>query len=928
MEEDAARKAERIKAMLQGYYGAGPAEPATNDARPAASQSMQPVYQVHATVDSPAFDAVQHIQQLLQTSSLERLMVEHRNTSKEIKNLDSDMQQLVYENYNKFISATDTIRAMKSKVDTAVPELEKLKNIMDTVADRSLMVSTKLQKRQDRMEELHRVQLLLKKLQAVFELPKRMRAALEEDVLDTAVSYYAEAQPLLQKYGNRGTFKQIAVDSDNVAKELSQVLKRRLAERKDDTERCVLLLRKLGEPDDTLQDRYLAGRAQRLRKVLSDGSTLVEAMAVAAASPRDAATSPATAAAIQAVVSRVDQPAAWGLTEGDTCVPNLRAFAKALDEKLINAVQETVMNVMRFFLPQDLAPEATAAKRQPLLALARTAFDEYFVIVQRAVADAVATSVFRAARLSEAGSALSEEELQLEARDLEFDSDWGADALALALSTASADLGLVSSGLPELGLKERAAELVAGAVCHHVHSCVAALRARVMRAVAAVRQRLGDQQAGGQALGSQGGGDASGSASVLKKGFVYITQLISRGLAAMMQGLRAYEGHMRLLSSWHPQFLDTVQAALHSLFLDLLHAFLATCGLRYDGSDLLREAFNSSSSSSRPRLTSPATGVAAGGSAPSPASVWCTSGPVTPLAAATSAAALLQQPGTGLGAEAAAPRPVPPGLVLLLARVCSVMEQQSVTWVMEALAGAFELRGPISALAAARAEPLPPAFVPGEVARCLSAAAAALLATYLELHGRQLSLMVRRSVAATNWLQHKEPRGPRPVCDLLAERLGRAELEVSQLVEDSSRRADMLMSNNAVRNERGFDAGLLLETSNVERNLAKIFREKVKVFGGPLQFSQASILSGIAGIGLKSLVECIRLQTLSRAGLQQLQLDCHYLRPLLRRCTAGRAQQVVDSLLDEVVSAGVERAIDPTLLEPAVLDRCLAMLDG
>lgn len=34
-----------------------------------------------------------------------------------------------------------------------------------------------------------------------------------------------------------------------------QVLKKRLSERKDDTERCVLLLRKLGEPDATLQDR-------------------------------------------------------------------------------------------------------------------------------------------------------------------------------------------------------------------------------------------------------------------------------------------------------------------------------------------------------------------------------------------------------------------------------------------------------------------------------------------------------------------------------------------------------------------------------------------------------------------------------------------------------------------------------------------------
>lgn len=29
---------------------------------------------------------------------------------KEIRSLDSEMQTLVYENYNKFISATDTIR--------------------------------------------------------------------------------------------------------------------------------------------------------------------------------------------------------------------------------------------------------------------------------------------------------------------------------------------------------------------------------------------------------------------------------------------------------------------------------------------------------------------------------------------------------------------------------------------------------------------------------------------------------------------------------------------------------------------------------------------------------------------------------------------------------------------------------------------------
>lgn len=51
----------------------------------------------------------------------------------EIKNLDSDMQMLVYENYNRFISATDTVRTMKSNVDgmdTSMQDLEKVTGLI------------------------------------------------------------------------------------------------------------------------------------------------------------------------------------------------------------------------------------------------------------------------------------------------------------------------------------------------------------------------------------------------------------------------------------------------------------------------------------------------------------------------------------------------------------------------------------------------------------------------------------------------------------------------------------------------------------------------------------------------------------------------------------------------------------------------------
>ena len=41
--------------------------------------------------------------------------------------------------------------------------------------------------------------------------------------------------------------------------------------------------------------------------------------------------------------------------------------------------------------------------------------------------------------------------------------------------------------------------------------------------------------------------------------------------------------------------------------------------------------------------------------------------------------------------------------------------------------------------------------------------------------------------------------------------------------------------------------------------------------------------AAIVRSGLKSMVECVRLVTLGRAGLQQLQVDVHYLRSRLRR---------------------------------------------
>lgn len=56
-----------------------------------------------------------YLDQMLLEKSLTQLMDKETEMTSSIKSLDSSMQTLVYENYNKFIGATDTIRKVSAE---------------------------------------------------------------------------------------------------------------------------------------------------------------------------------------------------------------------------------------------------------------------------------------------------------------------------------------------------------------------------------------------------------------------------------------------------------------------------------------------------------------------------------------------------------------------------------------------------------------------------------------------------------------------------------------------------------------------------------------------------------------------------------------------------------------------------------------------
>lgn len=284
------------------------------------------------------------------------------------------------------------------------------------------------------------------------------------------------------------------------------------------------------------------------------------------------------------------------------------------------------------------------------------------------------------------------------------------------------------------------------------------------------------------------------------------------------------------------------------------------------------------------------------------AATLISAGALPPMPEAASLMALQQAAPEAPAAPPAAQAVLPPAVFLLfLMRLCGFLEAQAVPAVASRLASAFQ-------------DGQAPTFNAPAVQRLLRTATARLLVGYVQQQGRKLSLLVRHSMAAPDWLSLPEPRDVRPVCDAILSELATMEAQVAQLLPLEPGQA---RGGAAPPPPDGADR------SKIQRNVAKLFQEKLRIFD-EVEATRAAVLLGIIKIALKSWVECVRLVTLGRTGFHQLQLDVHYMRPALR-AYASSAPGVADSLLDEVVAAASDRCASvPVALDASALGDMLA----
>lgn len=123
-------------------------------------------------LDSKGFDWTQYMMKLLEEGNVATLLYTENRLSSEINQLEGEMKTLVYENYNRFILATQTITTMKHNIDEMEVEVKRLVDSMDKIIEQNDIVDMSLKDLENHLNEMRRKLSALDGLEVILKFPE------------------------------------------------------------------------------------------------------------------------------------------------------------------------------------------------------------------------------------------------------------------------------------------------------------------------------------------------------------------------------------------------------------------------------------------------------------------------------------------------------------------------------------------------------------------------------------------------------------------------------------------------------------------------------------------------------------------------------------------------------------------------------------
>lgn len=153
------------------------------------------------------------VKQILQQNKVSSLLHAENDLVSKMQAVHGERKTLVYENYSKLITASDTIRGMRNSVDGLEKNVELLRLQVQNITKLSQELHSLFATKKNHVSELKSATVILKRLVVLSTLPKRLSHSIATGTYLSAVKFYAMTKPTLEQYKHVPLFQKAAHDS-------------------------------------------------------------------------------------------------------------------------------------------------------------------------------------------------------------------------------------------------------------------------------------------------------------------------------------------------------------------------------------------------------------------------------------------------------------------------------------------------------------------------------------------------------------------------------------------------------------------------------------------------------------------------------------------------------------------------------------------
>ncbi|OMJ19406.1 Vacuolar protein sorting-associated protein 51-like protein [Smittium culicis] len=125
-------------------------------------------------INTKSYDWKKYTDKILREKNIPGLLIQANTLDSEIRKLDSDMKSLVYENYSKFIKATDTLNEMRSCAENMEKQMELLSNKFGKISKDGKEIDISISSGRAEIQALNSKLKLENKMKSFNELPEKL----------------------------------------------------------------------------------------------------------------------------------------------------------------------------------------------------------------------------------------------------------------------------------------------------------------------------------------------------------------------------------------------------------------------------------------------------------------------------------------------------------------------------------------------------------------------------------------------------------------------------------------------------------------------------------------------------------------------------------------------------------------------------------